>query len=185
MDYNVNRGILRCTPNCMANDWLSSSIDRLVFEILPEKYKWEDPFKDLCIHIQIPTLKIWDGTTWIELSVLQIMHVYPATGKWSVIGNTAMNHPLPQKAEALVHVVTYWSHLIRLRHAIVLPTTVLWTNFIPDNHKVCHPLCVFKDKLELCVYLSDTTIRWKMYVYLLHKINYMFRPYFHWPSSGW
>jgi len=38
--------------------------------------------------------------------------------------------------------------------------------------------------LKLCVYLSDTTIRWKMYVYLLHKINYMFRPYFHWPSSG-
>ena len=46
------------------------------------------------------------------------------------------------------------------------------------------PRCIFKDKLELCVYLSDTTIRWKMYVYLLHKIN-MFRPYFHWPSSGW
>jgi len=40
-------------------------------------------------------------------------------------------------------------------------------------------------KLELCVYLSDTTIRWKMYVYLLHKINYMFRSYFHWPSSDW
>jgi len=40
------------------------------------------------------------------------------------------------------------------------------------NHKVCHPRYVFKDKLELCVYLSDTTIRWKMYVYLLHKINY-------------
>jgi len=40
------------------------------------------------------------------------------------------------------------------------------------------------DKLGLCVYLSDTTIRWKMYVYLLHKINYMFRPYFHWSSSG-
>jgi len=56
---------------------------------------------------------------------------------------------------------------------------------IKENHKVCHPRCVFKQKLELCVYLSDTTIRWKMYVYLLHKINYMFRPYFHWPSSGW
>jgi len=40
------------------------------------------------------------------------------------------------------------------------------------------------DKLELCVYLFDTTIRWKMYVYLLHKINYMFRPYFHSPSLG-
>jgi len=39
-------------------------------------------------------------------------------------------------------------------------------------------------RLKLCVYLSDTTIRWKMYEYLLHKINYMFRPYFHWPSSG-
>jgi len=42
----------------------------------------------------------------------------------------------------------------------------------------------FYVKLELCVYLSDTTIRWNIYVYLLHKINYMFRPYFHWPSSG-
>jgi len=27
-----------------------------------------------------------------------------------------------------------------------------------------------RDKLGLCVYLSDTTLRWKMYVYLLHNM---------------
>ena len=51
--------------------------------------------------------------------------------------------------------------------------SVVWTN-LELFHKVCHPRCVY-NKLG-CVYLSDTTIRWKMYVYLLHKINYMFRP---------
>jgi len=45
------------------------------------------------------------------------------------------------------------------------------------SHKVCHPRCVFKDKLGLCVYLSDTTIRLKMYIYYI-KSTARFGPIF-------
>jgi len=51
------------------------------------------------------------------------------------------------------------------------------TNIVRLYHKVCHPHCLFKDKLGLCVYLCDTTIRWKMYVYYI-KSTTCFGPIF-------